>query len=107
SGEFAGHVGLCLDVTDRREAAETVRQSDAFRRSVFENSPDCLKIIDLDGRILEMNEAGCRLMELDHPDEVRDTHWADLWPRPSGSARSPRRSRSWSGPPTPRAWCGS
>ncbi len=38
SGQFAGFVGLCLDVTEQREANEAVRQSEAFPRSVFENS---------------------------------------------------------------------
>jgi PAS domain S-box-containing protein len=79
-GAFAGFVGLCLDVTDRREALDEVRRSEAFRRSVFENSPDCLKIIDLDGRILEMNAAGYRLMELDGPEAIDNAPWADLWP---------------------------
>ena len=57
-----------------------VRQSEAFRHSVFENSPDCLKIIDLDGRVLEMNEGGCRLMEVDDFADPRGRLWAELWP---------------------------
>ncbi len=56
-GQLAGFVGLCLDITEQREASEAMRQSEAFRRSVFENSPDCLNIFDLDGRMLE-NESG-------------------------------------------------
>jgi PAS domain S-box-containing protein len=80
AGAFTGFVGLCLDVTERREAVEAMRQSEAFSRSVFENSPDCLKILDLDGRVLEINAAGCRLMDLDAPDGVLGAPWADLWP---------------------------
>ncbi|MBN9121159.1 MAG: PAS domain-containing protein, partial [Planctomycetes bacterium] len=80
SGEFAGFVGLCLDVTERREADERLRESEAFRRSVFENSPDCLLVLDLDGRILEANEAGCELMEVDDVEPLRGARWADLWP---------------------------
>ena len=47
---------------------------------MFENSPDCLKIIDLDGRVLEVNESGCRLMEVDDAAALRGAAWADLWP---------------------------
>jgi PAS domain S-box-containing protein len=80
SGAFAGFVGLCLDVTERREALEAVRQSESFRRSVFENSPDCLNVIDTDGTILEINAAGCQLLELDGPEAVLNAPWAELWP---------------------------
>ena len=99
SGGFAGFVGLCLDVTERREAGEAVRQSDAFRRSVFDSSPDCLKIMDLGGRVLEINEAACRLLELDDPGSLSDALWADLWPAAEprdgsrGRGRRPRRRR--------------
>ncbi len=73
-------IGSMADIHDQKTAAETIRESEAFRKSVFENSPDCLKIIDLDGRVLEMNESGCRLMEIDDFSTVRGERWADLWP---------------------------
>ena len=47
---------------------------------MFENSPDCLKILDLDGRLLEMNEGGCRLMEIDDAAALRGAALSDLWP---------------------------
>lgn len=79
-----GHVdqwiGSMADIHDQKTAVERVRESEAFRRSVFENSPDCLKVFDLDGRVLEMNEAGCQLMELDSFDALRGSAWTDTWP---------------------------
>ena len=73
-------IGSMADIHDQKTAAEAIRESDAFRRSVFENSPDCLKIIDLEGRVLEMNEGGCRLMEVDDFPAIRGSAWADMWP---------------------------
>lgn len=68
------------NITARVQAELAIRESEAFRTSVFENSPDCLKILSLDGRVLEMNEGGCRLMEVDDFCAIRGTAWADLWP---------------------------
>ena len=73
-------IGSMADIHDQKTAAEAIRESDSFRRSVFENSPDCLKIFDLDGRVLEINESGCRLLEVDGADTLRGAAWADLWP---------------------------
>ncbi|AWM37740.1 Phytochrome-like protein cph1 [Gemmata obscuriglobus] len=73
-------IGSMADIDDQKTAVERVRQSEAFRRSVFDNSPDCLKVFDLDGRLLEMNEAGCRLMELDDLEPIRGNLWAEMWP---------------------------
>jgi PAS domain S-box-containing protein len=82
-----GHVdrwiGSMADIHDQKTAAESIRESEAFRRSVFENSPDCLTILDLEGRVLEMNEGGCRLMEVDDFPALRGTLWAVLWPTPN------------------------
>jgi len=73
-------IGSMADIHEQKTAAEAVRESEAFRRSAFENSPDCLKILGTDGRVLEMNEAGCRLMEVDDFESIRGTLWSDLWP---------------------------
>ncbi len=73
-------IGSMADIHDQKTAVEKIRASEAFRRSVFENSPDCLKVFDLDGRVLEMNEAGCRLMEVDDFDAIRGSSWAEQWP---------------------------
>lgn len=68
------------NITPRIKAEAAIRESEAFRKSVFENSPDCVKILGLDGRVLEMNEAGCRLMDIDDFCAVRGEQWSDLWP---------------------------
>lgn len=73
-------IGSMADIDDQKTAVERVRQSEAFRRSVFDNSPDCLKVFDLDGRVLEMNDAGCQLMELDDFAVLQGNPWADTWP---------------------------
>ena len=79
-GRMDQWIGSMADIHDQKTAVEVIRVSEAFRRSVFENSPDCLKVFDLDGRLLEMNEAGCRLMEIDDFGGLRGQRWSDVWP---------------------------
>ena len=79
-GRVVGAVNLLVDVTDRKIAEEALRRSEAFARSVIENSPDSLKLLDLDGRILWMSEQGQRLLELPDFDAVRGADWRTLWP---------------------------
>ncbi len=47
---------------------------------MFESSPDCLKIMDLDGGLLVMNRNGLCSMEVDDFAVLKGAHWANLWP---------------------------
>src|SRR6476659_3371125 len=40
---------------------------------------ECVKVLDLDGRLVSISEAGCRLLEVDHPDLVIGRSWIELW----------------------------
>lgn len=48
--------------------------------SLFESSLDCLKLIDLQGRLKAMNVNGLCLMEIDDFEALRDRPWHELWP---------------------------
>jgi PAS domain S-box-containing protein len=50
-----------------------------FSTAIIENSPDCLKILDAEGRLEFMNTAGQCLMEIEDFDLVRGQCWWDLW----------------------------
>lgn len=68
-----------------RPAAESLgmalRRSEGMNRRLFESGRDCLKLLTVDGRVHSMNEAGCRLMEVDDFETIRGLEWASLWPR--------------------------
>jgi len=48
--------------------------------SVLASSSDCIKVLELDGRLVTMNPAGCRLMELADASSLVGTRWPDWWP---------------------------
>ncbi|WP_435021364.1 PAS domain S-box protein [Tundrisphaera sp. TA3] len=79
-GEIAGVVLVFRDVTEQRKATDALAESEEFNRRVVESSVDCLKVLDLDGRLISMNEYGCRLMEVEDFAACADREWLDFWP---------------------------
>ena len=53
---------------------------ESFFRSVVDSSIDCMKVLDLEGRIRFMNRAGAALMEIAAPDAVQGVAWTTFWP---------------------------
>ena len=40
---------------------------------------DCVKVLDLDGRVISINDAGCRILEIDDPKKLIGQSWIELW----------------------------
>ena len=73
-------IELVTDITDRKKSDSELRTSEEFNRSVMDASADCIKIIDLQGQVLNVNMAGLKLMEIDSFDSLQGCSWAGLWP---------------------------
>lgn len=58
---------------------KTKDETEILSRAILENSPDCIKIIDKDGRIKFMNDKGICLLEVQDFKEVQNKFWWDLW----------------------------
>jgi PAS domain S-box-containing protein len=80
NGEIVGSVLTVQDITARKQAEAALRKSEAFLRSVLESSPDCIKVIDLEGRLLMMNGPGLCIMEVDDFTQLKGQSWGGLWP---------------------------
>lgn len=48
--------------------------------SLFESSPDCIKILDPDGTIRHLSPGGKIALELDSVDQLDGAAWPSLWP---------------------------
>jgi PAS domain S-box-containing protein len=71
--------GVALDITERKRAEEALRGSEAFKNRVLENSPDCIKVLDMEGRLLFMNKGGQQLMEISDIASLLNSQWIDFW----------------------------
>ncbi len=67
------------DITERKRDDEALRRSEEFNRSILDSHRDCVKVIDLEGRLLYMNDGGQRLMEIDDFTTVEGTQWVEFW----------------------------
>lgn len=63
-------------------APEVLTDSADVHLAVLNNSPDCIKLLDLRGTLLWMNEGGQRLMEIRNQDAVIGLSWVEYWKPP-------------------------
>ena len=75
--------GIYTDVTKRKDIEHALAASEAYSRRLLEASPDCVKFIDLEARIQQMNFNGQCLLEIGDFATVRGKPWASLWPEES------------------------
>ncbi|HJR76333.1 MAG TPA: PAS domain S-box protein [Nitrospiraceae bacterium] len=79
---------VCEDVTAIKDAEQALRESEDFTKQVLRSSADCIKVLDLEGRLLFMNEAGMTLMEIPDPSSVTGRVWTEFWEGDDGAAAS-------------------
>lgn len=63
-GRITGSQGLLFDITQRRQATEAMALSEERFRSVWERSIEGMRLTDREGRIVDVNEAFCKLVKL-------------------------------------------
>ncbi|MDQ0571163.1 diguanylate cyclase (GGDEF)-like protein/PAS domain S-box-containing protein [Variovorax paradoxus] len=79
SGELLGYAGSILDITDRRVAELALQESEASVRSIFDSSPDCIRLLDMEGRPLLMNRAGREFLGLSSTDGIESQTWKKIF----------------------------
>lgn len=63
------------------EAAHcALADKEAFLRGVIDGSPDCIKVLDLDGTLRFISHNGLCMMEADDPSAVLGRPFSGLWP---------------------------
>jgi len=78
-GSHIGFLKILRDRTEQRLEAERQRADAEFMRGVLSSSADCIKVLDLDGHLLSMNEGGQRTMEVSDFNAIRGCRWPDFW----------------------------
>ena len=78
-GSLREWVGLHTDVTEIRKDEQNLRRSEEFNRRISENNQDCIKVIDLDGRLLYMNDNGKKLLGIADFAQYDRSLWTHFW----------------------------
>ena len=50
-----------------------------FKARLIEDSQDCIKVLDLEGRLLSMNAGGMKLLEICDLGPIIGSSWIDFW----------------------------
>jgi two-component system, cell cycle sensor histidine kinase and response regulator CckA len=53
---------------------------------LLQASTDCIKLLDLDARLIWMNGGGCKVLEIEDFSLVANTYWPDFWKGTDGDA---------------------
>ena len=70
--------GTVADITERKLANVALREIEAFNRSIVDSSPDCIKVLDLDGNLLSMQN-GLALLGIEDIRPFLNKSWIDFW----------------------------
>lgn len=66
-------------IAQRKEVEEKLRRTEEFARNVVENSDDCVKRLDLHGRVEYISPPGKRALEVEDPSEILGRRWVEFW----------------------------
>src|SRR5258706_2981411 len=69
-GRAVCRVSSFRDVTGRAQAEATIAERETMLRAIIEASPECVKLLTLDGTLLQMNQAGLAMLDADRADQV-------------------------------------
>jgi len=78
---------------EKRRTGAALRESDSFLQSVVSAPVDCIKVLDLDGRVKGMNGPGLCAMDVRDFPAIRDADWI-FFGKATPSTRPGRRWRS-------------
>jgi PAS domain S-box-containing protein len=67
------------DVTERKRTELALERSEEFSRRVLASSDDCIKVLDLEGRLETMSEGGRRALGIEDFAPFVGAVWADLF----------------------------
>lgn len=72
-GRYVGALALVTDVTDRRQQARRLTEANERFQKAFDGAPNGIALAALDGRLLEVNPALCRMLDYGVTDLLRLT----------------------------------
>jgi diguanylate cyclase (GGDEF)-like protein/PAS domain S-box-containing protein len=70
-GKFEYIALVVKDITEGTQTAKALAEKSEFLNSILESEPECVKVVNLDGALVQMNAAGLAMLGVDSFEEVR------------------------------------
>jgi len=70
NGNVLGVFAAARDITERKQIEAKLSNSESRLRTIIENEPECIKIIDAQGILIQMNPAGLKMIEADNQEQL-------------------------------------
>ena len=70
---------LAAAIAENQAREKKLQENRELERRLIEWSPDCICVLDLDGRLLTMNFGGMQTMEICDFAQLQNSSWIDLW----------------------------
>lgn len=70
NGTIIYGLGVAVDITERKRSQERLAENESRLRAIIDAEPECVKVLDRDGRLASMNRAGLAMVEADTPEQV-------------------------------------
>src|SRR5271167_196262 len=61
------------------QATRSIKTGEDIWTRLIEGSPDCIKVLDLEGRLISMNAGGMKLLEICDLQPLLGSSWIDFW----------------------------
>ncbi|MDP3352874.1 MAG: PAS domain S-box protein [Flavobacteriaceae bacterium] len=70
---------LLKEIDERKQAEEALQESSAFNQSIIDSSTDCIKTLDLEGKLQSLNLTGQHLLEIENLDKYLNLPYKNFW----------------------------
>ena len=71
NGEPIRTMGSMIDITDRKQAEEALAKSESYLRTIIQTEPECVKLVNSNGELQDMNQAGLEMIEAESLEQVQ------------------------------------
>lgn len=61
----------CRDISERKNVEKRLLESESHLQAIIQNEPECIKIVDAEGMLVQMNPAGLAMIEADTLEQVK------------------------------------
>jgi len=77
-GQLVGLIGLMIDITDQKLSEMALQESEKKLRKILDSSPGAITVIDLNGKIIDCNQASVNMVGFHTKDEIVGKNGFDL-----------------------------